>query len=66
MNFAGLHSERNPRPTRGAAYPQSAGLLVVRSTLNGSPAASELRPGDILLRIKEQDFPGLHSPGKRA
>ena len=40
-----------------AANPESAGLLVVRSTLSGSPAATELRPGDILLRIQDQEFP---------
>ena len=47
-----------------AANPESAGLLVVRSTLRGSPAASELQPGDILLRIQDQEFPdfvGLES-----
>ncbi len=40
-----------------AAFPDSAGLLVVRSTLMGSPAASELKPGDILLRIGHEEFP---------
>lgn len=40
-----------------AAYPQSAGLLVVRSTLPGSAASSALTPGDILLRIEEEEFP---------
>ena len=49
----GEESEADAR----AAYPDSAGLLVVRSTLSGSPAASELRPGDILLRIQDEDFP---------
>ena len=46
-------SEANAR----AAYPQSAGLLVVRSTLQGSAASSMLTPGDILLRIEEEEFP---------
>ena len=40
-----------------AAYPDSAGLLVVRSTLKGSPAASRLMPEDILLRIQDETFP---------
>ena len=40
-----------------AMDPESAGLLVVRSTLEGSPAAEQLRPGDILLRIETQEFP---------
>ena len=40
-----------------AAYPDSAGLLVVRSTLRGSPAASRLLPEDILLRIQDEAFP---------
>ena len=49
----GEESEADAR----ASYPDGAGLLVVRSTLSGSSAASELRPGDILLRIQDQDFP---------
>lgn len=40
-----------------AAYPDSAGLLVVRSTLQGSAASSALMPGDILLRIEDEEFP---------
>ena len=40
-----------------AAFPESAGLLVVRSTLQGSAASSELAPGDILLRIEDEEFP---------
>ena len=40
-----------------ARYPDSAGLLVVRSTLKGSAAESQLKPGDILLRIEDQEFP---------
>ena len=40
-----------------AAFPESAGLLVVRSTLQGSAASSALIPGDILLRIEDQEFP---------
>ena len=40
-----------------AAFPQSAGLLVVRSTLRGSAASSELTPGDILLRVEDEEFP---------
>ena len=40
-----------------AAFPQSAGLLVVRSTLQGSEASSELTPGDILLRVEDEEFP---------
>lgn len=40
-----------------AAYPQSAGLLVVRSTLQGSAASTALTPGDILLRIDNEAFP---------
>ena len=40
-----------------AAFPGSAGLLVVRSTLQGSAAASALTPGDILLRIEDEEFP---------
>lgn len=40
-----------------AAYPDSAGLLVVRSTLQGSAASSALTPGDILLRIEDEQFP---------
>ena len=49
----GEESEADAR----AVFPESAGLLVVRSTLKGSPAASELMPGDILLRVKNEDFP---------
>ncbi|WP_446830727.1 trypsin-like peptidase domain-containing protein [Candidatus Foliamicus sp.] len=40
-----------------AAFPESAGLLVVRSTLKGSPAAQLLKPGDILLRVEQEKFP---------
>ena len=40
-----------------AAFPESAGLLVVRSTLQGSAASSELTPGDILLRVEDEEFP---------
>ena len=40
-----------------AAFPESAGLLVVRSTLQGSEASSELTPGDILLRVEDEEFP---------
>ena len=40
-----------------AALPDSAGLLVVRSTLQGSAASSALIPGDILLRIEDEAFP---------
>ncbi|MDE0489832.1 MAG: trypsin-like peptidase domain-containing protein [Gammaproteobacteria bacterium] len=40
-----------------AAFPDSAGLLVVRSTLQGSAASSALIPGDILLRIEDEEFP---------
>ena len=40
-----------------ARYPDSAGLLVVRSTQKGSAAESQLKPGDILLRIEDQEFP---------
>ena len=40
-----------------AAFPESAGLLVVRSTLQGSAASSELTPGDILLGIEDEGFP---------
>ncbi len=40
-----------------AAFPDSAGLLVVRSTLQGSAASSALTPGDILLRIEDEEFP---------
>ena len=40
-----------------AALPDSAGLLVVRSTLQGSAASSALTPGDILLRIEDEEFP---------
>ena len=40
-----------------AAFPGSAGLLVVRSTLKGSAAAAELKPGDILLRARDEAFP---------
>ena len=40
-----------------AAFPESAGLLVVRSTLQGSAASSALIPGDILLRIEDREFP---------
>ena len=40
-----------------AAYPDSAGLLVVRSTLKGSPAAELLKPGDILLQVEHEAFP---------
>ena len=40
-----------------AAFPESAGLLVVRSTLQGAAASSELAPGDILLRIEDEEFP---------
>ena len=49
----GEDSEANAR----AAFPDSAGLLVVRSTLKGSPAAAQLRPGDILLRVGGEYFP---------
>ena len=49
----GEESEADAR----VSYPESAGLLVVRSTLKGSPAASELTPGDILLRVKDENFP---------
>ena len=48
--------EENEADAR-AAFPQSAGLLVVRSTLKGSAASSALTPGDILLRIGEEEFP---------
>ena len=40
-----------------AAFPDSAGLLVVRSTLQGSAASSALIPGDILLRVEDEEFP---------
>ena len=40
-----------------AADPQSAGLLVVRTSLPDSPAAAHLRPGDILVRIGDRKFP---------
>ena len=39
------------------AFPESAGLLVVRSTLQGSAASSALTPGDILLGIEDEEFP---------
>lgn len=40
-----------------AARPDSSGLLVVRSTLRASPAASHLKPGDIVLGIEDERFP---------
>ena len=49
----GEEAEANAR----AAFPDSAGLLVVRSTLQGSAASSALIPGDILLRIEDEEFP---------
>ena len=49
----GEESEANAR----AAFPDSAGLLVVRSTLKGSPAAAQLKPGDILLQVGREHFP---------
>ena len=49
----GEESEADAR----AVFPDSAGLLVVRSTLKGSAAESRLKPGDILLRIEDVEFP---------
>ncbi|MYA31858.1 MAG: hypothetical protein F4Y31_11580 [Gammaproteobacteria bacterium] len=49
----GEEAEANARAT----FPGSAGLLVVRSTLQGSAASSALIPGDILLRIEDEEFP---------
>ena len=49
----GEEAEANARAT----FPDSAGLLVVRSTLQGSAASSALIPGDILLRIEDEEFP---------
>ena len=49
----GEGAEANARAT----FPGSAGLLVVRSTLQGSAASSALIPGDILLRIEDEEFP---------
>ncbi len=40
-----------------ASFPHSAGLLVVRSTLKGSAASEQLKPGDILLRLQHEQFP---------
>lgn len=49
----GEESEASAR----AAYPDSAGLLVVRATLKETPAAAQLQPGDILLRAGRERFP---------
>ena len=49
-------AEESEADARGV-YPDSAGLLVVRSTLKGSAAESRLKPGDILLRIEDVVFP---------
>ena len=39
------------------AFPDSAGLLVVRSTLRETAAAAQLKPGDILLQVGDERFP---------
>jgi len=39
------------------AFPDSAGLLVVRSTLRETAAAAQLKPGDILLQVGAERFP---------
>lgn len=47
----GLH--RDTEAKMRAAYPNQTGLLVVEQVLPGAPAASLLRPGDILVSVDD-------------